>query len=135
VPRSPLPPVAVVISFIDAINRGDLDRLAALVHDQHRLEVLDEDAVVGREENARAWRDYFDAFPRYVIHPRFLRADGARVAILGTTTGSHLDLPDTEEMQLAVIWVSEVIDGSVMRWAIHEDDPRTRVELGIPVDV
>ena len=38
--RTPLPPVAAVIGFIDAINRGDVDRLVALMSPDHRLQVL-----------------------------------------------------------------------------------------------
>jgi hypothetical protein len=34
--RTPPPPVAAVIGFIDAINRGDVDRLAALMSPDHR---------------------------------------------------------------------------------------------------
>ena len=37
--RTPLPPVAAVIGFIDAINRGDVDRLVALMSPDHRLQV------------------------------------------------------------------------------------------------
>jgi hypothetical protein len=38
--RTPLPPVAAVIGFIDAINHGDVGRLAALMSPDHRLQVL-----------------------------------------------------------------------------------------------
>ncbi|HEX6858099.1 MAG TPA: hypothetical protein VF204_22630 [Streptosporangiaceae bacterium] len=40
--RTPLPPVAAVIGFIDAINRGDVGRLTALMSPDHRLQVLQE---------------------------------------------------------------------------------------------
>jgi len=33
--RTPLPPVAAVIGFIDAINRGDVDRLVLLMSPDH----------------------------------------------------------------------------------------------------
>jgi hypothetical protein len=46
-PRRPLPPVAVAVAFIDRINHGDLDGLAALMTDDHTLVVLDEDPLVG----------------------------------------------------------------------------------------
>jgi len=52
--RTPLPPVAAVIGFIDAINRGDVDRLAALMSPDHRLQVLDESPLDGREANRAA---------------------------------------------------------------------------------
>ena len=67
--RTPLPPVAAVIAFIDAINRGDVDRLVALMSSDHRLQVLDEPPLAGREANRAAWHGYVTAFPDYVIYP------------------------------------------------------------------
>ena len=49
-----LPPTAVVLGFVDCINRGDLDGLVAMMSEDHRLEVFDEEPVVGRQGNAVA---------------------------------------------------------------------------------
>jgi SnoaL-like domain len=132
VPLEPLPPVAAVVSFIDAVNRADLDRLAALMHVDHRFVVLDEEPVVGRAANIRAWHGYLSSFPAYVIHPRHIAGDGHRVAVLGTTTGSHLGLPDEEERRLNVIWLAEVEAGTLLLWEVAEDTPSTRERVGIP---
>lgn len=67
-PRTPLPPIAATVSFLDCINRGDLDGLAALMTDDHTLIVLDEPPLVGRQANRDAWYGQFTAFPNYVIH-------------------------------------------------------------------
>lgn len=128
-----LPPVAVALSFVDRINNGDLDGLLALMARDHRLEVFDEDAVVGREANAAAWRGYLDAFPRYVIYPRRIAGDGAVVAILGHTTGSHLGLPDAEERKRTLIWVAHVRNDGIERWRLIEDTPAHRRQLGLDV--
>jgi ketosteroid isomerase-like protein len=135
VPLEVLPPVAAVVSFIDAVNRADLDRLAALMHVDHRLLVHDEDPVVGRAANIRAWHGYLSSFPAYVIHPRHIAADGRRVAVLGTTTGSHLGLPDDEERRLSVIWLAEVESGTLVLWQVAEDTPNTRERTGVPATV
>ncbi len=116
--RVPLPPLAAVVGFIDCINRGDLDGLVARMTDDHRLVVLDEAPLVGRDANREAWRGYFAAWPAYVIHPRALRADGAWVEVLGTTTGSHLQLPDEEEARLEVLWRAEVTAGLLGLWQV-----------------
>jgi hypothetical protein len=68
-PRTPLPPLAAVVSFIDCINRGDVDALAKLMTADHRLIVLDEPPLTGRAQNVTAWKGYASAFPRYVIYP------------------------------------------------------------------
>ena len=118
--RDPLPPLAAVVSFVDCVNRGDLDGLTGLMTPDHRLVVLDEDPLVGRDASRQAWAGYFAAFPSYVIHPRELAADGPRVSVVGTTTGSHLGLPDDEEMQLEVLWLAEVVDGRLSLWRVAD---------------
>lgn len=130
--RHPLPPVAAVISFIDCINRGDLDALTDLMTDDHALCVLDESPLVGRDANRDAWNGYFSSFPDYVIHPRHIVSCDASVAVLGATTGSHLLLSDDDELKLDVIWLAEVIDGRLARWRVADDTPELRDRFGIP---
>jgi hypothetical protein len=129
--RSPLPPVAAVIGFIDAINRGDVDRLVALMSPGHRLQVLQEPPLDGREANRGAWDGYLTAFPRYVIYPDRIVHRGDDVLVLGGTTGSHLGLSDQEERQLKVVWRATVRDGLLTLWQVIEDTPRQRALLGL----
>lgn len=131
--RTPAPAIAAAVSFIDAINRTDLDALAALMHAEHHLEIPGEEPVTGREANLAAWRGYFETFPDYVIRPRYLTSDDERVAVLGTTTGSHLGLPDDEEARLGVVWQADVVDGRLTRWAVLDDDERSRTASAIPL--
>ncbi|MEX1007836.1 MAG: nuclear transport factor 2 family protein [Acidimicrobiia bacterium] len=131
-PRQPLPPTAAVVRFIDCINCGDLEGLGALMSADHRLVVLDERPLVGRDANIDAWNGYFSAFPDYVIYPRHIATAGANVAVLGTTTGSHLGLVDEDEMQLDVIWLAESSDGRLSLWLVAEDTPSLRESTGIP---
>ena len=82
--REPLPSVAAAIRFIDCVNRNDLDGLVVSMTVDHRLEVFDEEPLVGREANAAAWRGY-----------------------------SHLALPDDEEARQTLIWLAETNSGRV----------------------
>ena len=116
--RDPLPPVAAVVSFIDCINRTDVAGIGALMTDDHQLTILDEAPLVGRDANIEAWNGYFTAFPEYVIYPRHISAEGAEVTVVGSTTGSHLGLPDDEELRFDVTWLGLVVDGKVKRWQI-----------------
>jgi ketosteroid isomerase-like protein len=108
----------VALGFIDAVNRGDLDRLAELMTDDHTLVVLDEAPLVGKAANLDAWRGYVTSFPDYVIRPGTIHASGGTVVVDGTTTGSHLGLPDDQEMQLDVTWIAEAVDGKLSRWQV-----------------
>jgi hypothetical protein len=126
-----LPPVATVISFIDRINRGDVEGLSVLMTDDHELVVFDEDPLCGRVANLRAWAGYAAAYPQYVIYPRAIAEprDGS-VAVLGHTSGSHLGLPDDEERKLSVIWLAEVTHDRLRCWRLLEDTPDRRRAFG-----
>ena len=129
--RSPRPAIVAVVSFIDCINRGDIDGLRALMTEGHTLQVLDEAPLVGKAANVEAWKGYASSFPEYVIYPhRFAELDD-RVAVLGHTTGSHLALPDDEERMLTVIWLAHLDQGLLDLWRIVEDAPEHRNELGL----
>ncbi|MGI8332733.1 nuclear transport factor 2 family protein [Actinomadura scrupuli] len=129
--RTPQPPVAVAISFVDRINRADTAGLSTLMSADHELRVFDEEPVIGRAANAEAWAAYFADFPDYVLYPRTLAADGQMVAILGHTTGSHLGLDDDAEARLTLIWLVRARDGEVLSWTPLEDTPAHRSAYGL----
>ncbi|HET6865883.1 MAG TPA: nuclear transport factor 2 family protein [Solirubrobacteraceae bacterium] len=126
-----LPPVALAISLIDCINRCDLATLSDLLSNDHRLEVFDEEPVIGKHANTVAWNGYFEMFPAYVIHPRQIAEHGDTVAILGHTTGSHLGLRDEDERKLTLIWLVDTRDGYVTRWQLIEDNAENRGAWGL----
>jgi hypothetical protein len=126
------PPIAVAISFVDAINRRDLAALGALMTDDHALVVFDEPPLSGRAANVEAWQGYMAAYPTYVIHPHALAVRDARVAIVGTTSGSHLGLPDEAEMQQSLIWLAGISGSQVAAWTLVADRPEHRHRLGLP---
>jgi hypothetical protein len=124
-------PAALVVSFINCINHGDVQSLGRLMTNDHELKVFDEAALVGREANLAAWRGYIDSYPTYVIYPDRIAVRAGVVAVLGHTTGSHLDLPDEEESQLTLIWLAEVVGEAIRSWQLIEDTPDNRQRLGL----
>jgi SnoaL-like domain len=129
--RTPQPPVAVAISFVDCINRTDIVGLSALMSADHELRVFDEAPVIGRAANTEAWAGYFKSFPDYVIYPHMIAADGETVAILGHTTRSHLGLDDDAEARLTLIWLLRARGGEVLSWTLLEDTPVHRSAYGL----
>jgi hypothetical protein len=125
------PAVAAVMHFIDAINRGEVNRLGDLMTEDHRLAVFDEPPLDGREANVDAWRGYLSSFPRYAIYPHHITERSRRVAILGHTTGSHLGLPDEDEAKLLLIWVAVVDNGKLATWQLVRDTAEHREQLGL----
>jgi ketosteroid isomerase-like protein len=126
-----MPPVAAVISFIDGINRGDVDHLATLMTDDHRLHVFDESPLQGKEANIEAWSGYASSFPHYVIYPHRVVDRDAEVVVLGHTTGSHLGLSDEEESRTTLLWRALVKDGQLTLWQLIVDTPHSRAEFGL----
>ena len=125
-------PRECVLGFIEAINRRDVDHLASLMADSHRLQVLNEAPLDGKNANVAAWKGYMTSYPRYVIYPhRIVERDGV-VVVLGHTTGSHLELADKDEAKLTVIWRAQVTNGLLTTWEIKEDTAAQRAELGLP---
>ena len=126
------PPVAVVISFIDCINRGDADGLGSLMTDDHELDVFEEEQLRGKVLSIEAWRGYISAFPGYVICPRSIAEPGnGQVAVLGHTAGSHLGLSEDEERKLSVIWLAETENGLLRSWRLLTDTRARRHDLGL----
>jgi hypothetical protein len=123
--------VAVVVSFVDCVNRGDVEGLGRLMTGDHELRVFDEPPVIGRDANIAAWRGYIESFPAYVIYPRRIAEIGTTVAILGHTTGSHLGLPDAEESRQTLIWLAEVAGGALRTWVLIEDTAPNRRRFGL----
>jgi hypothetical protein len=124
-------PTSVVLSFVDCINRGDVDGLGRLMAEAHVLQVFDEAPLTGRDANIVAWRGYAGAFPRYRIHPHGVWEAEGQVAVLGHTTGSHLGLPDDQEREMTLIWLAEVVDGAVRSWTLVEDSAESRRRHGL----
>jgi ketosteroid isomerase-like protein len=124
-------PLALTLSFIDAINRSDVSRLSDLMADDYELKVFDEPARLGRSQGIADWRGYLSSFPNYIILPHKLVTRGDQTAVLGTTTGSHLGLPDEEERKLTLIWLSEIAGGKIRLWRLIADTAENRETLGL----
>ena len=127
-------PHAVAMRFLDAINRGDIESLAALMHEEYQLRVFDEPPQRGRKNGIAGWRGYASAFPEYRIFPQETALRGDTAAILGHTTGSHLGLPDDEERILTLIWLATIREGLVVRWDLIEDTADNRRAWGLGKD-
>jgi hypothetical protein len=125
--------LALALSFVECINRADVDGLRALMSDDHELCVFDEPPLCGRDENVAAWRGYATSFPNYTIYVDQTAARDGRVALLGSTTGSHLGLPDDEERLLTLIWIADIEPDArtLRRWQLVPDTAEWRHRLGL----
>lgn len=116
---------SAVLKFIDCINAGDSERLKAHQTEDFTFIDMEGDVHVGRD----GWEDYFSDHPEYKIHIQNILVSGTGVAIIGKTTGSHVD--SKVEVLETVLWIAEVWDGLIARWRIYADGEEAKKALNM----
>jgi ketosteroid isomerase-like protein len=115
--------VSTVIRFIECINAGDSRKLVTLQTEGFTLIDMEGEKSVGRD----GWESYFSDYPDYRIHVEKFLLSGDSVAVVGKTTGSHVD--SRVEVLETVLWVAEVREGLVAYWRIYSDFDEAKGEL------
>jgi hypothetical protein len=113
-------PEDVVLKFISCINSGDSEGLKALQTEDFTFIDMSGNVFTGRD----GWEDYFSTYPDYRIHVRKILKSGDSIAIIGKTTGSHIE-PKIEVLE-TVLWVAEITDDLVAKWRIFSDVTEAR---------
>jgi uncharacterized protein (TIGR02246 family) len=107
----------VVLEFVERINRRDAGGLAELMTEGFTFVDYAGDVERGRDQLRESFAEYFRLYPEYLIHVDEVLRSGKDIAILGTTTGSHV--ASEEEAGETVLWVAEVEGGLVASWRIY----------------
>lgn len=81
-------PKEVFQRYTAALDRGDLEAMAALVHDEFRLEGAGLDGI-GKPEFLAAMKAQLDAFPDYSEDPTDLTEEGDVVRFLAHVRGTQ----------------------------------------------
>ena len=125
-------PVSTVLDFVMQINSGNADGVAALLAPGHIFTDLAGDSTQDRDRLADGWRDYLTRYPSYQIHLRRIVQLPQGIALIGQTTGSHLQLPDDQEFNdESVIWLVTVKNGLLASWQLYADTVESAEKLGL----
>jgi len=120
----------IAFRFVECINRLDLVGLSDLMTDDHKFVDLAGDSLIGREAMKEAWREYMSRFPDYMIHISEVFEIDNEVVLVGRTTGSHLQIPRSEEFAGGtLIWVAIIEDDKIAEWRLYYDTPANRETL------
>jgi hypothetical protein len=114
---------AAALRFVECINAGDSKRLVSMQTEDFTMIDMAGDVFVGRD----GWEGYFEPYPVYKIHPQKILVSGNSVAIVGKTTGSHVE--SKVEVLETILWVAEIRDGLVAKWHIFGDVEETKEYL------
>src|ERR1700676_4983563 len=81
--------ISVAMEFVRAINRQNVDALAALMTIDHRFTDSLGNAVEGRDAMRAGWSGYFGMVPDYSLAIEETYADGPIVILLGMAEGTY----------------------------------------------
>jgi len=113
----------IALDFVDAINSHDVDRIIALMTDNHAF--IDAwSGTESKEAMRRGWPGYFAWFPDYRIEISELLVSGDTVAIFGFAGGTYRGkkTPSCENSwRLPAAWRVVVEDEKVKVWQVYAD--------------
>ena len=121
--------IECVLEFIEAINQHDVDRLIALMTEDHTF-VDARGAVIQERERLRdPWQEYFRLFPDYQIVVSDIFENDHVIAVFGTAGGTYAvngKLLAENRWEVPASWKALVRGGQVARWQVYTDNEPVR---------
>lgn len=116
-----------VAAFVEAIKRGAVGELAALMSEDHRFIDSMGNKVVGRATMMGGWTTYLEMFPgfRNTVNRRF--DAGNRVALFGHTHATHAASGRVVRMRAA--WLILVRNAQVAEWCVFGENEPARAAI------
>lgn len=110
-----------VLSFIEAINAHDVDRIVSLCSGHHQF-VDAHGTVVLVDQLRAAWIGYFHFMPHYGIAVETILCDGDVAAVFGFAWGSlNAKDPGEQSWRRPCAWKARVENDLIKLWQIYVD--------------
>lgn len=119
----------VVLAFVDAINRHDIEGLSRLMTEDHLFVDSGGGRYCGRERMRAGWLGYFTMVPDYTIEVEETVCDGPLVILVGTAHGTYSpdgNLNPADRWSTPMAWRATVAGGSVAFWQVFADNEPIR---------
>ena len=126
-------PVELVQSFLEKINRADVDGLAKLLTPDHTFVDALGNSVQGAGQMRHAWATYFQWFPDYRISTEQILQSGNTVDVFGTAAATYAPdgkLSPENRWETPAAWLAVVRDGKVAEWRVYADNQPARKLMG-----
>jgi|SRR5262245_32125190 len=128
-PRGDRRPLGAVRALIRAINGRRVDRITALLTDNHRFIDSLGNVVRGSKDVATGFAAYFQMVPDYRIDVVHMLTAGNTVLVWGSARGSYVPQGrDTAigHWQVPAAWRAIVRQGRVAEWQVYVDNEPVR---------
>jgi ketosteroid isomerase-like protein len=113
---------SIASSFVEAINSQDLDRLSALMTDNHVFIDSDGKEYSGGENMRRGWESYFSMVPDYRIEVAEVLSEGDTAVLLGSAEGTFVrdgEIEPENHWSVPAAWRAVVKDHRVTVWQLY----------------
>jgi ketosteroid isomerase-like protein len=113
-----------VYAFAEAINEHNVDKIAALMADDHRFVDAHGNEVVGKEKMKGGWSGYFQLFPDYKIEITDIFSMGDAFAAFGFASGTFKGIKtDANEnhWRLPAAWRILLSNNKIKLWQVFAD--------------
>ena len=126
------PAISVAQAFVRAINRHQVDDLAALMTEEHRFIDSLGNTVQGRQKMQAGWAAYFLMVPDYSIAVEETYSDGPMVVMLGVAEGTYAPdgkLTPENRWKIPAAFRALVEHGKVAEWRVYADNEPIRERM------
>jgi len=113
----------IIHNFIEAINEHNVDKICALMTDDHTFIDSQGNEAVGKEKMRAGWIGYFQLFPDYKIEITNMFLDGDTIAAFSFASGTFQGLSDRKEnyWRLPAAWKAIAKNGKIHVWQVYAD--------------
>lgn len=122
-------PTQIALSFVEQINRREVEGLVALMTEDHVFVDALGARVQGREAMRKAWSGYFGWFPDYTITCTDVLEKGEVVALFGAARGTYSvggKLLPENRWEVPAAWKAVVRGDRVAEWRVYADNEPAR---------
>ena len=123
---------SVAHAFVRAINRQDVNALAALMTEEHRFIDSLGNAVEGREKMRVGWSKYFQMVPDYTVTIEETFCDGPSVAMLGMAQGTYAaggEMKAENRWSTPTAFRALIQEQKVAEWRVYCDNEPIRQRM------
>lgn len=118
-----------VLEFVEAINDHDVDRVLAMMTDDHVFVDSGGNAIEGKNRQRTPWQRYFEMFPDYHVTVRNVLQENDVVGVFGLATGtlaSAGEISYDRSWKLTAAWRAELQGDRIARWQVYADNEPIR---------